>query len=708
MTKMRDSMPYVFAGLAAVFLLMIIFQWGGQGTLFQPGGESGVLGTVNGTPITQKDYDKILATVTAEMKDKNKGQELSETQENTAQTQAWDQAVSQTITDQSIAQMGIRVTDQEVRDMLFNSPPANLKSQFTDSTGKFHEDDYIKALRDPRNDSIVRVLEGNAREQLRTMLWQQAMAGTVRVTDTEAYIRFMTDSAKAMLQVIRLEPPQAAPSAAAQIPPADIQAYYNTHSWMYPQPEMRKFKFVVFPLVPNARDTATVMETAQSVASRLGEAPVDQVDTVAKNLAEDYSDLPYMPHAIVTLPDIGSDTTLLSAQEGQTVIASIKRVITVARVMHVFDTGHTFYHLRHISIGFSSMSMAPSQQEKDSTLAVANQVLAQLQQPGANFGELARTRSADPRTAGTGGDMGWIDTMTLPPEFREAIGPAADSAIIGPVASPRGYDIIQVLGKSQKAWAVIGVPLDVKPSTQTLDIEKQDANIFHDNAAKNGFDQAAAAAGDHVISDAPPVSRQGEPIFSSNQFVDWCFQSDKGDVSPPFNLSAAHAILVAQLTDIAPAGPKPLASVKDQISETLALRKSVAAEATRAQQIRAMIGSSGDLAAAARQAGDPSLAPITTVMGPAESVNGLPTGEYVINNWAYSAQPGTISPPLKGEHGYYIAKLLGRTIPSRQEFEKAKPMIVSQMTQEKEQRLLTDWVRTQKQNATIVDYRFKH
>ncbi|MFI5201248.1 MAG: SurA N-terminal domain-containing protein, partial [Candidatus Kapaibacterium sp.] len=288
MTKMRDSMPIVFAGLAAVFLLMIIFQWGGQGTLFEPKGEAGTLGVVNGYPITQKEYNTILEAVTAQMKEKNKTSELSDADQASAENQAWDQAVQQAITNQSIARMGISVTDQEIRDVLFGNPPAEIKKQFTDSLGQFHADEYIKALRDPRNDSIVRGLESQTRDQIRNMKWQQMMAGTVRVTDSEAFIRYMTDSAKAMVQVIKIMAPAPTPQMEAQIPPSEIQSYYDTHSWLYKQEELRKFKFVGFPLIPNARDTALMMETAVSLKARLAEATLADVDTVAKNLSLDY------------------------------------------------------------------------------------------------------------------------------------------------------------------------------------------------------------------------------------------------------------------------------------------------------------------------------------------------------------------------------------------------------------------------------------
>ena len=743
MTKMRDSMPIVFAGLAAVFLLMIIFQWGGQGTLFQPNGAAGTLGLVNGYPITQKEYNKILNQVTAQMEQQNKITELSQKQQATAQSRAWDQAISQAIMNQSIARMGITVTNQEIRDVLFYNPAPEIKKQFTDSLGHFHQDAYIQALRDPRNDSIVRGLEAQTRDQIRNMKWQQMMAGTVRVTDTEAFIRYMTDSAKAMVQVIKLMAPQPTPQMEAQVSPADIQAYYNTHKWFYQQPALRRFQFVGFPLVPDARDTALTLETAASLKARLAEAPLATIDTVAKNLALDYTDLPYQPAHIVTMRELNGDTSLLSAKPGDAAVAKINGMITAVRVMQVFDTGRTLFHVRHITIGYPMGAMAPSQQEKDSALAVAQHVL-QLADSGGNFVELARLYSADPRTALRGGDLGWVDTGMFPPPFRKPIAQAAASlspnaatspntrhrgrgrhsraaakpslvttsktgvVTVGPLESPRGYDLIQVLGTSRKAWAVVGVPLPVKPSHQSLEIKSQSATIFRTQAKKNGFDKAATTGGYHVITNAPPVSRQGTPIFSSNQFVDWCFEASKGDVSPTFKLVGINAIIVAQLTDIIPAGPKPLPEVRQQIAELLAERQAVAALLPKTQQIRAALGTSGDLSTVANTMNDPSLAPITVLMGPAESVNGLPTGEYVVNNWAYSAQPGTISPPLKGQHGYYIAKVVGRNIPSEKDFERVKTTIVREITQEKEQRLLTDWIQNEKQNAKIVDYRFKH
>src|SRR2546422_7787588 len=107
MTKMRDSMPVVFAGLAAVFLLMIIFEWGGQGMIFSGHGDAETLALVNGYKITQKDFQKVLESVTAKMKEDAKRTNLTDIEEAQADEKAWDEAVTQALERQSMQKMGI-------------------------------------------------------------------------------------------------------------------------------------------------------------------------------------------------------------------------------------------------------------------------------------------------------------------------------------------------------------------------------------------------------------------------------------------------------------------------------------------------------------------------------------------------------------------------------------------------------------------------
>jgi peptidyl-prolyl cis-trans isomerase D len=710
MNKMRDSMPVVFAVLAGIFLLMIIFEWGGQGAIFSGRGDAETMGLVNGYKISQKDYNKILESVTAQMKEQGKKQVLSDAEEDQAADKAWDEAVTQAVINQSIEKMGITVTDQDVRDQIFENPPPQVRQQFTDSMGMYHEDAYIHALRDPRNDSLVRQMEAGTRDQLTRYKWQAAMLSTIRVTDEEAHVRYYQDSAKAMVEVVKLLPQPVTPAMEKQVTDKEIQDYYDAHSWKYKQDEQRKYKIVMFPRNPTARDTAIALESANSIKARLTEASGAEADSVARDMAPDYSDMPYQPKHLITMRDIGGDTSLMNAKPGDVAIVTASNKLTVVRIVNVVDTGREEYHVRHIVIGGMSNSMprGPQVMNQDSVRAAAEQVVSQAK-AGANFAQLVRAHSTDTRTAGNGGDIGWVDAGMFPPNIFSGIKDLPAGGIAGPFDMPGGSEIIQVVQRSRRAWEVVAVPIDIKAGHQTVLMQQQMANVFHDQAVKTGFDVAAKAADYKVMADAPPATQKGRPVFGSRELVDWLFQASKGDISQPFKLSAQQYLLVAQLTDIAPAGPKPLDEVKPQIVQELAKRKAVASLAPRAQQLRAMLQPGADLSQVVTATGDSTLKPITVKIGPAESVSGIPTAEYVVNNWAYDqAKPGDISQPLKGQNGYYIVKLLSRDVPSDKAFETAKPMFQKALFEEKEQRFLNQWIENQKDKATIVDYRVKH
>ncbi len=702
MTKMRDSMPVVFAGLAVIFLLMIIFEWGGQGSLFNHNADQETLGLVNGHKISRKQYERMYQAVSEKMKSENKKASLTEAEEDAAGNEAWDQAISEALIDQAINRMGITVTDQDVRDAVYENPPAEVKKEFTDSTGQYHQDWYIKALRDPRNDTIVRTMETSVREQLRKVKWQAAVIATIRVTDADAFERYINDSAKASVQIVRLMAQQPTPAQLANVSQKAMEDYYNKHAYQYKQPEQRKFKFVAFRQTPNARDTAQAFETAKAIEARLKEAALTDLDTVAKELALDYSDKPYGPKHLVSMVELGEDTSLMSAKPGDVGVIRVKGQFNAARVLDVLDSGRAIFHIRRIAFNFTP----GDQHAKDSARAIADQVLAQIR-AGGDFAKLAHERSADPRTALKGGDMGWVDTNLVAPTARKVLAHVPAGTIDGPFEGNAAIEILQILGRSRKMWGVVTVPFDIKPSHQTLQLQQQMANVFREQAVKQGFDQAASAAGYKVITEAPPAQKKGTPIFSSHAFVDWAFDASKGDISIPMKMTQQHFILVAQLTNIVPEGPSPLEDVKDRVKGEVAKRDAVAALANRAQQVRTAIGTSGDLGAAAGALGDSALVPISTLMGPAESVNGLPSAEYVVNNWAYAAKPGEVSPPLKGQAGYYIAKLNGSHIPTMKDFEAVRPMMQRMLFQEREQRFLQDWVANQKDAATIVDYRVK-
>ena len=70
---------------------------------------------------------------------------------------------------------------------------------------------------------------------------------------------------------------------------------------------------------------------------------------------------------------------------------------------------------------------------------------------GGNFEDYAKRYSADPGSAASGGELGWIDKGKLVGEYERAAYNLQSGEISQPVESPFGYHIIQTLDKRKDA-----------------------------------------------------------------------------------------------------------------------------------------------------------------------------------------------------------------------------------------------------------------
>jgi parvulin-like peptidyl-prolyl isomerase len=706
MNKMRDSMPVVFAGLAGVFLLMIIFEWGGQGQIFRKSGPDGeTIGVVDGRKISIAEYNQEVSNLTENAKAEQKKTELSQPDIEKAQNQAWDNLVIRALIRNSAEKLGIIVTDQEIRDQIYDNPPEFARRQFTDSLGQFHQKEYFEAIRNPKNDTIVRkALIDPTREQLLITKWQGLMSSSVRISDADMWDRYLVDNAKANVEVVRIFPKLSAREYMKSVSDAEMKAYFDTHLSKYKSEESRKIKFVMFPEVQTPKDSIQSIEKLETVRKRLAEAPLDQIDSVAQGLTTDYSVKPYQPPTLQNPSKWGTLTNaaeLENATVGQTFISGRAPEGTVSRIVQIVDTGATFYHARHILIGYGK----GASENKDSAKTLAEQVYQQLK-GGANFGDLARKYSTDPGSTRNGGDLKWVGPRMFVKQVDDVGMSAPLNVIQAPVSSDFGYHIIEVLGRSNKSFKIATVPVDLRPSSQTIRMIQQQAQYFHDQAAKSGFDQAAKNLGYRVITDAPAVTKKGQQIFNDKGFSEWIFTGAKGDISSPVHMQNANMTLVAELSEVTPAGSKSFDEVKEQIRPILAGKKRIEALEPVAKQIRSMLAPGDELGKLAATTNDTSLKPIVLTMGPAESVAGLNT-EYVVNNWAFAANPGDISPALKGDNGFYIVRLISKNPGTKDGFAQQKATVLQTLLREKQQRFIQGWIEKNKDAAKIEDYRNK-
>jgi hypothetical protein len=98
MTSIRNNLSKLFAVLAFFFIIMIIFDWGLDltGSKGRGGGNTEVLGKVNGQEVDYRQYSELIRR-TLENQKKQTGVDADEETERQVRAQVWNQLVDETL-----------------------------------------------------------------------------------------------------------------------------------------------------------------------------------------------------------------------------------------------------------------------------------------------------------------------------------------------------------------------------------------------------------------------------------------------------------------------------------------------------------------------------------------------------------------------------------------------------------------------------------
>jgi peptidyl-prolyl cis-trans isomerase D len=110
-------------------------------------------------------------------------------------------------------------------------------------------------------------------------------------------------------------------------------------------------------------------------------------------------------------------------------------------------------HARHILIAFKGARSATGEaakREKADAKKKADEIVAKLRQPGADFVELAKAETDEPSGKMSGGDLGYFAQDAMVKEFSDVAFKLPKGQISDPTESPFGYHIIRVEDKQDK------------------------------------------------------------------------------------------------------------------------------------------------------------------------------------------------------------------------------------------------------------------
>ena len=286
MDKMRSSTP--------VILWILIFSFGVLWVLadtqffdaIQAGPRS--LGTVNGEPITLEEYNNRISYYIDQYTQQT-GNSVTPEMRAYYEDQAWEDLVTSKLVSQKMDQLGIKVTDQEVVNMITGeNPDPFIRQQFQKEDGTIDRVALQAAIEAPENSQVWMLIEQQLRQKRRQQKLNNYVQSAMKVSEFEVEQEFIRNNTYAGISYVRFPYADLADSA-VNISDADLQEYYQNNLEDYRRKESYRFKYVSFDKTPTSEDTARVLKELRQARGDFAQAADDSLFLVRYQSATPYN-----------------------------------------------------------------------------------------------------------------------------------------------------------------------------------------------------------------------------------------------------------------------------------------------------------------------------------------------------------------------------------------------------------------------------------
>ena len=689
MAKMRSLAPAFILTVGGLFVLFMVISDSNVMQILGGGGRTNNIGSVNGENITHQEFQTAFDQQVENQK-KQTGKDPEDAQIDQIREQVWDALVTQKLFAQLIKEYGIKVTDQEVKDVILGeNPPDFLKQNFIDSLGNFNRQLYEQAIYDPQNKSALVQAEELVRQSRLTQKLQSIILASVVIGDDEVKRRFidqnMTIEADYTLVDINL-----IKDADIKVGDEDIKAYYEKNINTYKIPPQRKLKFVLFQNVASAEDSQMVYKNLLNVKKSLSGG-----DTLGfTQLVNIYSESPY-----------SKDTLAVNMLTGEVVTAF--RQAKIGDIGGPFATAQGYVLFKYLgSVKSNDVSTKASHilinqyGSDEKNLEEANKLYSKLI-AGANFEATAKEFSKDPGSGSKGGDLGYFTKGMMVKEFEDACFSGQVGVIQKPVKTNFGYHIIKVTDRSDSKYIVERIINQVKQSATSRDRNFNAANDFSFLAKKNDFDSEAKLL-NYKVQETPLFMEQSGSIPSigpNKRLVKFTFENNLNTIGEPYKVPSGY--VVVKITEISGEKFRPFDELKEQLKPAVIREKKFEKIKTIADNLYKKINgdlskvSSVDTNFTVKQTG--SFIPQASIPNVGKDFGFL--------NSVMKTDLNKVSQPVKGARGYYLIKVTKRTPFDQSLYATQSTTLRNTMLQEKRSRFLNQWITGIKETATIEDNR---
>jgi len=627
----------------------------GSGSTSIFGGEDKEIGEISGNSISLEEYQLAIQ----ERKNSyilNFGRQPGERENPTLESQAWEILISRNAIQPQYEEVGVRVTSDEVWDMVQGrNVDENVKSSFTDETGRFDRNRLIAYLKSieampPSSEARIRwdVFKNDLRPARERIKYENLIVKTNYVTEAEAERDYHNQNDVAEVKYLYV-PYFAVSDSLVTVSDSKLKDYYNKNKEKYKVQNTRSLSYVAFPVEASPEDSLAIREDVAAITADFKKATEDSLFAFSNS----DGNTPYTKYTIASLPAAlaGIRETLTAGQivgplleDGRYMIYKISKIST-----------DTIYNARasHILIKWDSPSAEHKKVAKEKALKILKEIKA-----GASFADKAREFGTD-GTASSGGDLGWFPSGQMVKPFEKAVFDAKKTGLLADLTETEfGYHLIDVTQlKNNISYGVASIERTITPSDETLNTVLRQADSFATDLS--GVDEFKTKAKSESLSvfdanDLATTERRISNLGEARQLVTWLFrEAEVGKVSTVFDLNNAYVVVV--MTGETKKGIKSFEKVKEEITpivrnqakgeyiiSKLAGKTEPLDELAKLFSRDAQVNSSSDLKL---------------------NSNSLPSVGFdpVAVGALFSLENGKRSAPLAGENGVVVADLQNKT-----------------------------------------------
>ena len=719
-SRMRDISPYMLVIFVVSFIAFMVASDANIGTILNSSSTGSVVGTINGEEVSYQEFE-LRVKEQADMQRQQNPQ--AEVDENIIRQAVWDQFVEEALIRQAGLAAGIKVTQDEVLDIMLDSPPEYLTRNFTDSSGTFNRQAYLDVMTNPDmiaqniaagkkagmipetvdpaeevakfKNSLLKIEDFMYKSRLLEHFRRASGTAASIVSPTYLKNKYVNESSTFDFDYIHFNVNNVDAKSIGKPTDKELQAEYELVKEFTKQKPARKIKYVSFPLEPSKQDTLVASKKIARIQQSLVEAitPEAKVAAFDQYFAEySGSQLDYQPVKKLA-PDVAA---ILGAGKQGDVIGPItlQSGTFIYKVDSLRSGVNELVKASHILVKFGS--------NKDSAKAFASQVLARAKK-GEDFAALALEYSQDPGSKDRGGEYDYFPKGQMVKPFEDACFNNAPGSVVGPVETDFGYHIIKVSDKISEEIKYSEIMVTVGMTMNTKKQLRRDALSFKQQLDDGQNIESLAKKLKKNVVETMFFDTQ-MPVLGSQSLTSFAFSNDVGVISDPMELKY-YGIVVAQITGKREAGQRLFEDMKDELAQKVVFKKKMNILKSKVNSVYQQIKSSERLFAITQI--DPTIEVKTAAK---VRNNGLVNGvgnEPALTQKALLAPLNKINEPVAGDNGWYIYQVIQKTNADMSGFAKSKKDMQLTLSTQAASSAYSQWFNALKDKADIQDYRGK-